>query len=88
MRNYINEYSNESGVTVSLNALSLNKPYLALLSNSGTIDWNSKGIDYSQVYFTIEFLSDGLLDFSRSTHQLWVCSLNVLYLISLMKIGN
>ena len=69
MRNYINEYTNESGVTDSLNALSLTKPYLALLSDSGTIDWNTKSVDYNQVPLTIEFLSGGTLDIDKSNSQ-------------------
>ena len=67
MVDYINIFSNESGVTESLNNATLNKPYLALLNNTGKIDWNSKEIDYSQLYFTLEFEERCALTFQKTT---------------------
>ncbi len=61
--NYIDEYQNHSGVTAALNADTLRRPYVAYLSDTGKIDWNTKEPDYASMPLTYEFLSDGEFEF-------------------------
>ena len=65
--NYIDEYQNHSGVTAALNADTLRRPYVAYLSDTGKIDWNTKEPDYASMPLTYEFLSDGEFEFYKRT---------------------
>ena len=56
---YIKSFANDSAIQEAVDNKSLGKPYVALDENTGLIDWNSKDIDYSSMYFTIEALESG-----------------------------
>lgn len=80
MINYINDFTNESAVTESLNNSTLQKPYLALLNSTGKIDWNTQNTDYSQNYLTFEFEEGGVVGFEASvTRHIYFKRLNGTY---------
>ena len=56
---YIKSFANDAAIQAAIDDKSLGKPYVALNESAGTIDWNSKEIDYSGMYLTIEALSGG-----------------------------
>ena len=56
---YIKSFANDSAIQEAVDNKTLGKPYVALNVSAGTIDWDSKFIDYSKMYFTIEALEDG-----------------------------
>ena len=59
MGEYINKYANSAAIQNAVDGGELIKPYVALDESTGLIDWNSKKVDYSKMYFTVEALSDG-----------------------------
>ena len=56
---YIKSFANDSAIQEAVDNKSMGKPYVALDENTGLIDWNSKDIDYSSMYLTIEALESG-----------------------------
>ena len=67
---YINKYETEAEVQAAINNGELLKPYVAYITSSDTIDWNSKDkIDYSKMYLTIEALENGNISVRYDTFQ-------------------
>lgn len=56
---YIKSFQNDAAIQTAVDNKELGHPYVALNESAGTIDWDSKEIDYSKMYLTIEALSGG-----------------------------
>ena len=56
---WINKYATSQEVQAAVDNQELSKPYVAYITNEDKIDWNSKDIDYSKMYLTIEALETG-----------------------------
>lgn len=63
---YIMKQPSESAVQNALDNGILSNPYIAYVEDGKYIDWNSKGADYANMYFTIEALEDGDIKFYNS----------------------
>ncbi len=63
---FIQSFPTSDDIQSALDNKELGKPYVALSREEPSIDWNSKEIDYTGMYFTIEALEDGNLAVSKS----------------------
>lgn len=59
---YIKSFQNDAAIQAAIDDKSLGKPYVALNESAGTIDWDTKDIDYSKMPITFEIKSDGVLN--------------------------
>lgn len=67
MAKYINTFANETAIQNALKDGSLNKPYIAYNQNTSTVDYNSKSVDYSLEYLTLEITSAGTINVPTGT---------------------
>ena len=65
-KKYLGKYATSADVQSAIDSGTLNKPYVAYIESGGTLDWNSKTIDYSTMPLTFEITSDGEIKWEAS----------------------
>lgn len=59
MARFIQSFANDAAIQSAVDSKELGHPYVALNEATGKMDWNSKDIDYSKMYMTVEALESG-----------------------------
>lgn len=66
MSKYVGKYADQTALQNAIDGGTLLKPYVAYVSATDSLDYNSKSIDYSSKYFTIKAIENTTISWAPS----------------------